>query len=216
MLVLGIDESGRGPCIGSMFIAGTLFDEKDDVRLKKMGVKDSKLLPHSKRLLLSKDIRRIAKGITVIKVLPKEIDDALEHHSLNLNWLEAVKQAMIINSLKPDRAIIDCPSPNRKAYEIFLRKRLTHNAELVVEHKADINFVFCSAASIIAKCERESEMDEIRKRYGNCGPGYTSNHTTQKFIKENFERYPEIFRKSWVSYRQLASSRKQKRLAGFT
>mgnify|MGYP001583853963 CR=1 FL=1 len=29
MLILGLDESGRGPVIGSLFLAGALFDEQD-------------------------------------------------------------------------------------------------------------------------------------------------------------------------------------------
>ena len=46
--ILGVDEAGRGPVIGSLFIAGVLVDEKDLNKLKNLGVKDSKLLLHKK------------------------------------------------------------------------------------------------------------------------------------------------------------------------
>ena len=44
MLVLGIDDAGRGPVIGPMVLAGCLIDEKFEKELKKIGVKDSKQL----------------------------------------------------------------------------------------------------------------------------------------------------------------------------
>ena len=57
-----------------------------------------------------------------------------------------------------------------------------------------------AAASIIAKVAREDEIENIKKEYGNVGPGYMSNEVTQKFLKENWDKHPEIFRKSWVSW----------------
>lgn len=215
-LILGIDEAGRGSVIGSLFIAGVLVEEIDLDKLKEIGVKDSKLLTHKKRIELETKIKKIAKEVKVIKVLPREIDDAVESDHLNLNWLEAIKQAEIINELNPDKAIIDCPSPNIKAYTNYLRKLLEDkDVELIVEHKADVNFVICGAASIIAKCEREKEVLELKKKYGDIGPGYPANSITQKFIKENIDNYPEIFRKSWMTYKNHDNARKQKSLEEF-
>ena len=70
MLSLGVDEAGKGPVIGSLFIVGTLFDEKDLPLLKKIGVKDSKLLPHKKRIKLAEEIHKIAKKMKIIQVTP--------------------------------------------------------------------------------------------------------------------------------------------------
>ncbi|MBL7147343.1 MAG: ribonuclease HII [Nanoarchaeota archaeon] len=214
--ILGIDEAARGPCIGSLFIAGALIDEKDIPKLKKLGVKDSKLLTHKKRVELEGKLKKVLKHYLVIQVKPEEIDEAIDgNNTLNLNWLEAVKSAEIINELKPDKAILDCPSPNIEKYKNFVKKLLNNNVELVVEHKADTLWRIVGAASILAKCEREKEMDEIKKKYGNCGPGYTSNEITQKFIKENFDKYPEIFRRSWSTWKNHDGAKKQKSLSDF-
>ena len=63
---------------------------------------------------------------------PKEVDEALESDSLNLNWLEAIKFAQIINYLKPDKAIVDCPSPNTRAYKEYLMEVMDINMKQVI------------------------------------------------------------------------------------
>lgn len=208
--VLGIDEAGRGPVIGPMIVAGVMIQEGEESLLE--GSKDSKKLLHKKRLELDKKIKENSI-YKIIEVYPKEIDEAVNSKIINLNWLEAYKQAEIINSLKPDKAIIDCPSPNLKAFKNYLKNLLENkNIELIVEHKADENYITSSAASILAKVRREEIMDEIKKKYGNTGPGYTSNDATKKFIAENYNKYPEIFRHSWSTFKRLSQKEKQKEL----
>ena len=40
--VLGIDEAGRGSVVGPLMIAGVLINEKDESKLRELGVRDSK------------------------------------------------------------------------------------------------------------------------------------------------------------------------------
>ncbi len=212
--VLGIDEAGRGPVIGPLIIAGVMIHDGKEAELG--AVKDSKLLKHSQRESLYHQIVAHSE-FKIIEVNPKEIDEAVspENKLMNLNWLEAHKQAEIINELKPDVAIIDCPSPNCKKYTEYLKALLNKeikNIKLIVEHKADVNYPVCSAASIIAKVKREEEMKKIRDKYGEAGPGYQSNQVTQKFIKENWEKHPEIFRHSWSTFKNHEKMKGQKKL----
>ena len=148
MKVLGIDEAGRGPVIGPLIVAGVMIQDGKEVLLG--AVKDSKLLTHKKRIELNHLIQEHSE-FKIIEVSPKEIDEAVDgdDKKMNLNWLEAHKQAEIINELKPDVAIIDCPSPNCKKYADYLRNLLNEelkNIKLIVEHKADVNYPVCSAA----------------------------------------------------------------------
>ena len=170
---------------------------------------------HPKRLILEKEIKKIGK-VKVIQIKPKEIDDAVDgDNELNLNWLEAEKTIEIINELKPDVAIIDCPSVNTEKYEEYIEQRLKKKVKLIVENKADENYIECAAASIIAKVARENEVEKLKKKYGNIGPGYPSNPITQKFLKENYKKHPEIFRKSWSTYKKIVRNKKQKNLEEF-
>src|SRR3989344_1253608 len=216
-LICGVDEAGKGPVIGSLFIAAVVVREEDLDKLETTGIKDSKLLSHKKRVELSEKIRKLALKWKVIQVKPQEIDEAvMSQDHMNLNWLEAHKTAELLNTLRPDVAYIDCPSPNIKAYKGYLSGLLKKkNIELIVEHKCDLNRKICSASSIIAKCAREDEMDKIKKEYGNTGPGYTSNPVTQEFLKNNWDKHPEIFRKSWISWKNHTNGKEQKKLGEF-
>ena len=49
MLLMGADEAGKGPVIGSMFVAGLVIDEERFFDLAVLGVKDSKMLSPAKR-----------------------------------------------------------------------------------------------------------------------------------------------------------------------
>src|SRR3989338_4423322 len=206
----------RGPVIGPMAMAGVFVEEKDAAKLKSIGVKDSKLLTAKQREALFPKIIKMTKHYQIIIIPAKEIDDALFSDDLNLNWLEAHKAAEIINGFNVDKVIVDSPSNNCRAYTIYLKKLLKDkNVELVCVHKADVKYPEVGAASILAKVTRDAEMKKIQEKYGNIGPGYTSNPTTQKFLKENWEKYPEIFRHSWVSYKNHKENKFQKTLEGF-
>ena len=216
VLVAGLDEAGRGPIIGPMVIAGVVIEENDFNRLISIGVKDSKLLSQKQREKLFAKIIKIAINYKIIIIEPKEIDAALKSMHLNLNKLEAMKFAEIINVLNPNKAIIDCPSNNILIYKNYIGKFIKNkDIELIIEHKADLNYVVVSAASVLAKVIREKEMEKIKKLYGDCGPGYMSNPITQKFLELNWDRYPHIFRKSWIPYKSLEEEKSQTRLKDF-
>ncbi|GAF94589.1 unnamed protein product, partial [marine sediment metagenome] len=147
-----------------------------------------------------------------------EIDRAVKGNGgLNLNWLEARKTAELINELKPDKAIIDSPSPNLKAYASYVRDYI-HNkeVELICAHKADVKYPIVAAASIIAKSTREEEVMKIEKIVGqSIGSGYPSNKICMAFLEANWDRYPGIFRKSWASYTRIIKKIGQKKLGEF-
>lgn len=211
-LIMGADEAGRGPVIGPLVIVGYMIKESKIPELKLAGAKDSKLLTPKQREDRVFKIQQLAEDYKIVVIEPKEIDTALETPGTNLNWLEADKTIQIINELDPDQAIVDCPSPNLKKYKEYLRERIKNDAtEIVTEHKAEKHMPV-AAASIIAKVTRDRLIEEIKKKYGDCGPGYPSNAITQEFIKKNWDKHPEIFRKSWVTFKNHSEMKKQKKL----
>jgi ribonuclease HII len=215
-LLIGIDDAGRGPVIGPMVLAGVLIDENEEIELSKLGAKDSKLLePNKRRQIKDKIIDRFKYHLETTS--PKEIDD-----SFNLNYLEAIKAAMIVNKLTTDisskvKVIIDCPSVNIEKWCLDVKKLLKNpeRIDLHCEHKADFNHPVVGAASIIAKEKREEEMYKLRTLFDeDIGSGYPSDPKTIKFIKENYDkpRYKEIIRFSWKTVKKLIEEPKQKKL----
>lgn len=215
-LICGIDEAGRGPVIGPMVMAGVLIDNKDEKKLKAIGVKDSKQLTPDQRERLAEEIKKIAKKIRIVIIEPKVIDFHVMGESSNLNWLEADKTIEIIDSLKPDAVYIDCPSNNTTAYKNYFAKKIKSDIKMYAEHKADQKYPVVSAASIIAKVTRDAEIEKIKAKIGvDFGSGYPSDPRTTKFLEDNWQKYPDIFRKSWGTYKEFANAEGQKKLGEF-
>lgn len=201
-----------------MVMAGILTDEACAAELKKIGAKDSKLLSPAEREQLFPKIKAIVKDYKIVIISPAEIDASVQSNDgMNLNWLEAHKSAEIINALKPDKIVIDCPSTNVENYRAYLLRLLDNRqVEAVVEHKADVNHVECSAASILAKVTRDSEIEKIKKAVAeDFGSGYLSDPKTVAFFDKHFKTYPDLFRKSWAPYHKKVEDGKQSRLGSF-
>jgi len=214
MLIAGIDEAGRGPVIGPMVIAIAAIDDSEMFQLHTLGVKDSKQLQPYKRRELYKKLIKLTKHKIII-IPNTEIDAAVQDNVLNLNWLEAEKSAELINFIKPKLAILDCPSTNLKDYKNYIQKKIKIETELKVEHKADVNHVIVSAASILAKVTRDREIEKLKKLHKvDFGSGYPSDPATVKFLEENYSKY-DFFRKSWESYQRVARAKGQKKLGEF-
>ncbi|MFH1849796.1 MAG: ribonuclease HII [archaeon] len=212
MKICGIDEAGRGPVIGPLVLCAVMIDEQDAGKLRQIGVKDSKALTPDQRLRISEEVKKVVTDFKLKIVSIAEIDKAVESEESNLNWLEARKSVELLNSLKPDRAYIDCPSNNINAYTDYLRQYLPEKMEVVCAHKADAKYETVSAASIIAKVVRDSEIAKIKARYRiEFGSGYPSDPFTRQFVQENYSKYP-IFRKSWASWKNVARKNGQKKI----
>ncbi len=219
MLICGIDEAGRGPIIGPLVMCGLLIKEEDEKELIKLQVKDSKLLTKAKREFLFDKIKDISYKSEIIVINPDEIDYAVKNHDgLNLNRLEAGKSAEIINLLKPDKAIIDAPSNNISSYKQYLSKLIKNKKmELILEHKADLNFPIVSAASILAKVTRDNEIEKIKNKIKiDFGSGYMTDPKTVDFLEKHYEKYPNLFRKSWLPYQDILNKKFQKKLEDFS
>ena len=220
MLILGIDDAGRGPVIGPMVLAGCLIDDKVEKELKELGVKDSKQLTQKRREFLAEKIKEIAETFEIVLARPEEIDGK-NKMGINLNAVEAIKTAEIINRINKGftkiKVIVDCPSVSIEKWTDFLKTKIDNlsNLEIHCEHKADVNHVSVSAASILAKCAREIEMGKLKEKYGNeIGSGYCSDPLTTRFLEKHAQTYGDkgIFRKTWSTWKEAFSSVEQKKL----
>ncbi|WP_297825012.1 ribonuclease HII [uncultured Methanobrevibacter sp.] len=203
MDVLGIDEAGRGSVLGPMVIAGVIVPEKMDKVLERMGVKDSKRLTPNRRTILSRKLKKMFDyEIVVISAL--EIDQ-MRADGINLNDIEKNAMRDLIIRLNPEKAIVDAVDVKAERFQRNLCESTGLN--VIAEHKADDKYIEVSAASIIAKAERDAQIAEINKDYikmGGIGSGYPSDPTTKKFLTNyTYDEMPDFVRRSWATVSKM-------------
>jgi ribonuclease HII len=210
--IAGVDDAGRGPVIGPLTIAGVLINEEDVPKLVQIGVKDSKLLSPRQRNALVAQVKNLVTQYDVVKLWPYEIDRTVENAGRlrKLNRLEALAMARVINALKPEVAYVDASDVSEDRFKEYIVEHLTEKVKIVSKHKADRDFPIVGAASIIAKVERDGEIERLRETYGDFGSGYPTDPKTIKFLEECIEKsgeYPDFVRRSWKPAKKVKERR---------
>lgn len=226
MITCGVDEAGRGPVFGPMVIACCVFESGSVEELRKLDVRDSKKLTARRREVLEPVVKGLCVEFLIKKISSFEVDCLRERVSLNEGEAEAIAELILNLKSKPDKVFIDSPDIvednfKERILKIFnnpVNKKVQEFTvpEMYSKHFADEHYIEVSAASILAKVERDREVELLRRKYGDFGSGYPSDPKTIDFIKkqmrEKKEIPGEIFRKSWnISVLQP----KQKKLSEF-
>jgi ribonuclease HII len=215
MLIAGVDEAGRGCVIGPLVVTGVAIEAENLPRLVEIGVKDSKILTAKKREALYPEIIKLTQSYHTIKVQPSCIDRAVFCNTKlhKLNRLEAQTMAKIVELLKPDEAYIDAADVVAERFGSHIQECLSIKTKLISEHKADRTYTVVSAASVIAKVERDREIENLKSEYGNFGSGYLTDYKTIAFLKQlldEFGEYPNFVRKSWEPAKRAKAEHKGK------
>ncbi|UCD96644.1 MAG: ribonuclease HII [Candidatus Bathyarchaeota archaeon] len=202
MLLLGVDEAGRGCVIGPLIIAGVLVDTEGQMKLLELGVRDSKLLSRSQREVIVPMIEEAALRICIQEVSPSDIDEVVMRGRRlhKLNRLEARRMATIVEKLRPDVAVVDAADVRPERFKQHILENLSSPLELVSEHNADRNYPIVSAASLIAKVDRDRKVARLKATYGDFGSGYMGDGKTKEFLlnlARTCKEYPDFIRCSW-------------------
>ena len=219
--ICGIDEAGRGPMIGPMVICGVLIGPESMHDIERLGVRDSKTLSPSRRLSLNKKIKTKVVATSYRSISALEIDKRRKHETLN--EIEVDEFASVLKELKPETVFMDAADvrADRFGRKVGERSGLRERGiEIISEHKADSKYPIVSAASILAKVERDRMISEYHKRYGDFGSGYPSDPKTVDFVRnlvKNNSKLPPIVRMSWDSVRKIidAEANEQSTLDSF-
>ncbi len=195
-----------------MLVAGVAMEEQDLPKLIALGVKDSKMLTAKRRETLAEEIKNKAKAYSTLRLMPCEIDPAVDNiRKLHkLNRLEAQTMAKMIEKLHPDKVYVDAADVVETRFKHHILECLSFRPIIIAEHKADRNYAIVSAASIVAKVQRDTEIAELRDKYGDFGSGYSSDPKTKRFLKTLIaknEEYPEFVRKSWKPAKKAKSEK---------
>ncbi len=192
-----------------MVICGVAIDSKDEKKLVRIGVKDSKELTPKKREAFALEIEKIAKHIIVLRIPACKIY-TYRKKGIKLNEIEAVKMAEIINMIKPDKVFIDSPGINVQRFKKMIIEHLKNRKiKMVAENFADRNYPIVSAASVIAKVERDKVIEEIKQEVGfDFGVGYSHDSRSIKFLEKiltTYKQKPNFVRWHWSTVKELAT-----------
>ena len=206
-----MDEAGRGSIIGPLVIGGIVVDKNKLDQLINIGVKDSKQLSPSNRNRLFNLIKDISDKIVVRKINPTEIDEYVSNGKKyrKLNYLEAIIMGQVALDLDPDIIYVDAADTNPERFARDILSILKKDVEIISVHHADEIYPIVSAASIIAKCERDAEVAKISRENGHFGSGYPSDSRTIQFLKDWLyvhREMPQFSRKSWKTWEKIKST----------
>lgn len=148
-LELGIDEAGRGPLFGRLYVAGVIIP-KDDPDFKYEIIKDSKRFSSKKKIL---EVYEYIKENCVDYYVTYRDEKYIDKHNIRQSVLDSMNECITGIRTQPDFVLIDgCDFVNK-----------TENPDLKYKciEGGDNWYVSIAAASIIAKVERDKYIEEL-------------------------------------------------------
>lgn len=189
----GVDEAGRGPLAGPVYAAAVILDPDRPIE----GLDDSKALTPETRTVLAVEIRARALAWSVAAASVTEIDEI----NILQATLLAMRRAVLALGIAPDAVWVDgnqCP-------------RLPYVTQPVIGGDATVPAI--SAASILAKTERDAEMCRWHERHPHYGFDRHKGYGTPDHLAALAEHGPcELHRRSFAPVRE-AEERLRRRLA---
>ena len=113
---------------------------------------------------------------------------------------------------------VDAADVNETRFADDIQKHLKTEIEIISEHKADDTYPAVSAASIIAKVERDRQVRIIADEIGDFGSGYPADPRTHSFLLGYYREHghmPPHVRMSWKSVKKIIQESQQIRIDSF-
>ncbi|OIO25600.1 hypothetical protein AUJ14_03890 [Candidatus Micrarchaeota archaeon CG1_02_55_22] len=189
------------------------YAHDSESELKARGVKDSKVLSPEVRERLADELRKEG-AFELSAISAVEITERMRGKT-SLNELEALHASALLHKLSKrvalERVVVDSPDPVPSKFETRIRKYFDHDFPIACLNHADRDHPIVGAASIIAKSEREKELEKIKaliRRTGikaELGSGYSHDAVTIAFL----ERYSgegflqEFIRHEWSTAKRF-------------
>ena len=217
-MLVGADEAGKGPALGPM-VAGAVRADPADLPA---GLDDSKKLSPERREELAAELRNHPEiSVAVAIVPPERIDDP----ETDMNSLGVAAQAEAVGTVagSGDELFADAADTDADRFGRRLRDAIRDDEgpalHVTAEHGADESYPVVSAASIVAKVERDRLLAEIDAAHDRpVGSGYPSDSTTKAFLEayvaEN-ESLPACARSSWATCEDVLAAAEQSGLDEF-
>jgi ribonuclease HII len=207
----GVDEAGRGPVLGSLFVACV---SADPAALPE-NIDDSKRLSPTRREALAAELRADERvSVAVSEVTPTDIDDG----SINALTADAMADAIDRVALDDSAGVVDACDMDAARFGRRVASATATDVDITAEHGADECHELVGAASIAAKVARDDHIADLAAEHGALGSGYPSDPNTRQFLREYVRAHgdlPPFARASWQTSRDVLEAATQSELAEF-
>lgn len=216
-MVVGADEAGKGPVLGPM-IAGAVRADPGDLPA---GLDDSKKLSSARREGLAAKLRDNPEiQVATAAIQPARIDAPVT--DMNSLGVAAQAEAVAAVAESDDDVVADAADTDEERFGRRLWDAIKETGpavDLTAEHGADEAHAVVSAASVVAKVERDRLMAEIDAEYDReVGSGYPSDPTTRDFLADYVEEngeLPACARTTWSTCEDVLAAAEQSGLSDF-
>lgn len=181
--VAGVDEVGVGPLAGPLVAAAVILPPEVAIR----GINDSKKLSADARGRLAVEIREMAVAIALGVVSVEEVDRLNTYRAS----LEAMRRAVLALPMAPEQLLVDARSiPGIAIPQMSIIKGDTRSYSI-------------AAASIIAKVDRDTRMQELDRQYPEYGFAQHMGYGTRAHFEALDRVGPSpVHRRSFLAIRQ--------------
>lgn len=199
MIVVGVDEVGRGCWAGPLVAAAVILPAEFDVTGRgEIIMRDSKKMSKLQRETAADHIEKHALAIGIGWIWPEDIDISGITTAVKM----AMKQAVEAVKIDYDKVIIDGNIDYLALGPDILGQ--TYNGKTQAIIKADDSVPAVSAASIIAKVARDQYMYQIAHKYPMYGFDRHVGYGTAAHIAALKQHgVTEIHRKSYKPIKQI-------------
>lgn len=190
---IGIDEAGKGEYLGPLVVAGVrISGATDDLRLRELGVRDSKALSADRARRLAGAIREELgeEAVCVLSLAPPEYERRREAAGGNVNRLLAELDLEVVGVLMDEAVravVVDSFGERARSY---IEGRLPPGLRLEVRPRAEDD-VAVAAASVLARARYLEEMEELSRRVGVALPRGSSERALEAARRVYEERGEE-------------------------
>ena len=174
LLEVGLDEAGRGPLFGRVYVAAVILPQED---INHEIIRDSKKLSERKRLMVYDYIKDYAIDWVVHYKDEKYID---KHNIFKANY-DAMHEAIDKLLVRPEHILVD--GNYFKHYSDKDGNYISHTTIV----KGDDKYTSIAAASILAKVDRDKYIYKMCEDYPKLDEYYSINSNKGYGAKKHIE-----------------------------
>ena len=195
----GVDEAGRGPCLGPLVVAAFALPQSDLALLVENGVNDSKQLNHDERRRVADWLRTEGEKrgwlMQVHASNALDVDLAMQVSNLTSHEIdifarllnEIVRTGPVEDGLSGGTLALDACQVDAHRFGERVASRLTdwpwNGWGIDSRHRHDETNPAVSAASVLAKVERDELVRALESELGSqIGSGYPNDPATKEAL----------------------------------